>query len=246
MPSARALLRAVLPQSLINRFVDWRADQFKRRMSGKSSEEIFTEIYERGIWGESRAGQRFYSGSGSHDPSITEPYVQAVEAFLESLPEKPDVVDLGCGDFAIGSRIREKCAGYVACDIVASLVEHHRATFADLNVTFKVVNIAKDELPAGDVAFIRQVLQHMSNAEIAAAIPKLRATYRYLVVTEHVPGVDFVANADKAPGADIRTVNGSGVVLTEPPFSLAPVEEQLLCEATEHGARIRTHLYRLK
>lgn len=214
-------------------------------MAGRTSEEIFTEIYERGIWGQSRTGERYYSGSGSHDEAITGPYIAAVEAFLDSFPEKPDVVDLGCGDFAIGARIKQKCKQYVACDIVPSLIEHHRAAHAGSDVRFEIVNLARDPLPAGDIAFIRQVLQHMSNAEIAAAIPKLKAQYRYLIVTEHVPAGEFVPNKDKAPGADIRTANGSGVVLTAEPFSLSVIEARLLCEGEEHGAKIQTYLYRL-
>jgi hypothetical protein len=246
VPSVRALLRTVLPQPAIDRLIQWRTEQFKRNVAGKSSEEIFTQIYERGIWGESRNGGHFYSGSGSHDAALTEPYVAAAHAFLDGFPEKPDVVDLGCGDFAIGSQIRSKCARYVACDIVSSHIAHHRLHHPDKTVEFEVVNLARDRLPAGDVVFIRQVLQHVSNAEISAALPKLRAQYRYLVVTEHIPSGDFIPNVDKAPGADIRTAKGSGVVLTAPPFSLMPVEELVMCEADEHGARVRTILYRLK
>lgn len=243
---AMALLRAIIPDRLVRQLTQWRAEQFKRAMAGKSSAEIFTRIYEQGIWGHARDGGAFYSGSGSHDPTVTDPYVAAVGAFLETLKGKPDVVDLGCGDFAIGTRIRPFCGRYIACDIVPTLIEHHKRAHAGLDVDFRVVNLATDPLPPADVAMVRQVFQHMSNDEIAAALEKIRTAYRYLVLTEHVPKAAFMANLDKSPGADIRTANGSGVVVTDPPFSLAPVESRILCEAHEHSAVVRTWAYRLR
>jgi len=48
------------------------------------------------------------------------------------------------------------------------------------------------------VVFIRQVLQHLSNAHILRAIPKIAASYRFLVLTEHLPlGEAFTPNLDK-------------------------------------------------
>jgi hypothetical protein len=52
------------------------------------------------------------------------------------------------------------------------------------NLEFRELDIAKDELPLGDCAILRQVLQHLSNAEISCG-RKLYA-YKYVLLTEHL------------------------------------------------------------
>jgi len=110
----------------------------------------------------------------------------------------------------------------------------------------QVVDIASDPLPPGDVVLIRQVLQHLSNADIAAALAKISA-YEYAVITEHVPAAGpFKPNIDKPSGAEIRLSLQSGIVLTEPPFSLRPVSQDVLCEVPAFAGVIRTVAYRLR
>lgn len=243
----RDAMKTVLPGAWVQSIRQRRARLFSQQCTGLDAQQIFSRIYESGAWG--RSGDRaqpFFSGSGSHDEAIVAPYVEAVRAFLATFERKPDVVDLGCGDFSVGARLRPCCGAYTACDIVPQLIEFNRTRFAALDVDFRTVDLIADPLPAGDVVFVRQVLQHLSNAQIAQAIPKIRAAYRFLVLTEHLPGLpDFVPNLDKQPGIGVRTGAGSGVVLTRPPFDLAPVDERVLCEVTEFGGVIRTTLYTL-
>jgi hypothetical protein len=243
----REAVRTMLPGAWVQSIRRRRARLFARQCEGMDARQIFSKIYEDSAWGRSGdPSQPFFSGSGSHDDAIITAYVDAVRAFLASFERKPDVVDLGCGDFFVGARLRPWCGAYTACDIVPELIAFNRTKFAELDVDFRTVDLVADTLPAGDVVFIRQVLQHLSNAQIAQALPKIRATYRFLVLTEHLPGMpDFVPNLDKQPGAGVRTGAGSGVVLTRPPFDLAPVDERVLCDVAEFGGVIRTTLYTL-
>jgi len=215
-----------------------------RQTEGGSPAQTFSRVYEGGHWGR-RFGRKFYSGPGSHDPRIIGPYIESVSAFLREFPKPPDVVDLGCGDFHIGSNLRRYCGQYTACDVVPDLVKYNAAKFSDLRVNFQCVDMVADALPSGQVAFIRQVLQHLSNAQIAKILPKLRQ-YRALVITEHLPAASgFSANLDHDFGSGIRIERNSGVVLTEPPFSLQVADERELC--CVHGGEgvIRTVAYRL-
>jgi hypothetical protein len=68
---------------------------------------------------------------------------------------------------------------------------------------------------------LRQVLQHLSNRQIQAILPKL-ARYRWVIVTEHLPSERsrVVANLDKVHGSHVRIADRSGVYLDQPPFSL--------------------------
>lgn len=95
-----------------------------------------------------------------------------MSSFLNALG-KPDVVDLGCGDFKVGSQLRPWCGRYTACDVVPDLIAFNRTAFTQLDVDFRVLDMVEDPLPAGDVVFVRQVLQHLSNAAISKAIAKI-------------------------------------------------------------------------
>jgi hypothetical protein len=212
---------------------------------GDSPADTFSRVYQGSHWGR-RLGKKFYSGPGSHDPLIIGPYVASVSAFLREFPEPPDVVDLGCGDFHIGSNLRRDCGRYTACDVVPDLVKYNAARFSDRRVNFQCVDMVDDPLPPGEVAFIRQVLQHLSNAQIMKIVPKLRQ-YPVLVVTEHLPAVaGFTPNLDHEFGSGIRVKRNSGVVLTAPPFKLEVAEERELCCVHAADGAIRTVAYRTR
>ena len=183
--------------------------------------------------------------SGSRNERVVGPYIAAVRAFLGTFPQPPNVVDLGCGDFAVGARLRSACAGYIGCDVVPALVERNRRLFSHLNVDFCCSDVVASALPPGDVVFLRQVLQHLDNRQIASVLRKI-PQYPWAVITEHVPAAErFRANVDKPIGPGTRLRLGSGLVVTQSPFDLAPVEERLLCEVKSEGALIRTVAYKL-
>ena len=82
-------------------------------------------------------------------------------------------------------------------------------------------------MPSGDCAIIRQVLQHLSNAEVQAIVNKL-ANFKYLILTEHLPKGDFIPNKDILSGQGIRLKKKSGINLLAPPFHLKVKEEKQL------------------
>lgn len=209
---------------------------------GLSAREAFSHVYQRRLWG---GGPGFNSGPGSRDPQIVQPYVAAVEAWAKGLGPM-DAVDLGCGDFTVGRQLRPLFGRYVACDVVPDLIADLKAGPDAENVEFHCLDLALDPLPAGDVIFIRQVLQHLPNASIHALIPKL-GRYRWLVLTEHLPASsDFPPNRDKPIGPEIRLSEGSGVDLCAEPFLLQAKEQHVLCEVPQFGGLIRTTVYRLR
>jgi hypothetical protein len=112
-----------------------------------------------------------------------------------------------------------------------------------LGVEFKTLNMIEDELPPGDIAFVRQVLQHLSNDQIAKFVARASACYKFLVVTEHLPSdANFKHNSDKLTGPGTRMGHDSGVVLTSPPFNLRPQMEKQLCriDSVDTGVLVTT------
>lgn len=204
-------------------------------------ERIFAEIYRDNEWGGGKGA--YYSGAGSHDSAIIEPYVKAVRALLSSLPGKPAVIDLGSGDFNVGRHFVDFVRHYYACDIVPDLQEYNRQHFVFSNVEFLCVNAVENELPAGDVVCIRQVLQHLSNAQIQQVIDRCQKYGRW-IVSEHLADASgFIPNVDISAGCGTRVLFKSGVVLTAPPFNVTGYSTRTLCEVYGYGGVIRTTLF---
>lgn len=211
----------------------------------KSRTDIFEEIYNNAVWG-SKPGQKFCSGTGSHLPQITEPYLKSVSTWLRKYNPHLSGVDLGCGDFNLGSRLRNFIGEFAACDISKSVIDENIKRYKDLDIDFFCLDIVKDELPNGDIAFLRQVLQHLSNTEIKIILKKIGQKYKYLVITEHIPLGDYAPNIEKSTGSHIRLTLNSGVNVEATPFSLKYIEREVLCEVVHERSLIKTIAYRLK
>jgi SAM-dependent methyltransferase len=206
--------------------------------------DAMAQIYEKNLWGEGESD--FYSGIGSHHPELVEPYLDAVSSFLTSFHPPLTVCDLGCGDFNVGKELVKHTKKYIAVDIVDDLIEHNRKSYKFENVEFRCLDITEDELPEGDCALLRQVLQHLSNQEIKQIVEKLSA-YKYVILTEHIPERNFEANKDIISGQGIRLKKKSGVDLLAPPFNLKiKREKQLLSVPAKEGkGDIVTVLYEM-
>lgn len=244
---ALSRLRAILPTSLLNLRGAYVLSRERKRFGKLSPKEIFSTIYNERLWGSSTDSKHeFFSGSGSLDEEIVNPYLIAVGDFFRSLDFIPNVVDLGCGNFSVGSKIRPLCRNYIACDVVDRVVNWNREKYQDMKVEFKVLNIVDDELPQGDVVFLRQVLQHLSNHQIQCILLKIATKYKYLILTEHIPNSTmFISNIDKSTGQNIRLGIDSGIIVTDAPFSLPVLDEKCLCEVRKRGGIIRTNVYKL-
>ena len=182
--------------------------------------ETFRKIYATKAWGGN--GERFSSGAGSRGDAA-ELYCSFVTKFIVERGIR-SVVDLGCGDFAVGQQIVDRTGIlYTGVDIVPELIEHHKSTVADSRVNFACVDIARDNPPDADLCLIRQVLQHLSNREIAQVLANVR-DYRYTLISEDVPIRPKMFNRDKPHGPDVRSYYGSGVYVDEPPFSMTVSE----------------------
>jgi hypothetical protein len=208
------------------------------------TKEAMEQVYEMKLWGGNTSD--FYSGMGSHHPEVINPYIEVVSSFLRSFQNRLTVCDLGCGDFNIGKELVNYTTKYHAVDIVTSLIERNIEKYKEDHLEFQCLDIAIDELPSGDCALLRQVLQHLSNTEIQRIVGKLRV-FRYIIVTEHLPEGDFISNKDIISGQGIRLKKQSGVNLTAAPFNLKVKEEMQLSSSILNGQKgtIVTTLYKI-
>lgn len=214
----------------------------KRNKKPWPTKKAMQQVYQERLWGS--GASEFYSGEGSHLPEIVEPYVKTVIDFLSQFNKNISVCDLGCGDFNIGKELVSYTEKYIALDIVPELILRNQNLFQIPNLEFHCLDIAKDDLPIADCAIIRQVLQHLSNAEVLQITRKLKL-YKYIIVTEHLPSDEFIANVDIISGQGTRLKKKSGIQLLQPPFNLKIVEENELLKVTDQHGVIVTNLYKL-
>lgn len=214
----------------------------KREKKPWPTKEAMEQVYEMKLWGSDKA--KFYSGEGSHNVEIVSPYIAAITSFLTAFSIPLTVCDLGCGDFNVGKELVKYTSKYIAVDIVPELIVHNKEKFKEENLEFHCLDIAKDELPIVDCVLIRQVLQHLSNSEVAQVVDKL-ANFKYVILTEHLPKADFVANKEIISGQGTRLKKQSGLNLLISPFNFKIKEQKQLITVSlkENKGVIVTTLY---
>ncbi len=197
--------------------MDKKENQSKKPKTPWPTKAAMTQVYEKKLWGGNQTD--FYSGEGSHRPEIVNPYIAAVTTFLNSFENAITVCDLGCGDFNVGKELVQHTQKYTALDIVPSLIARNKEKYKAPNLEFQCLDIATANLPSADCAILRQVLQHLSNAEVKSIVHKL-AAFKYVILTEHIPEGEFVPNKDIISGQGNRLKKRSGVNLLAAPFNL--------------------------
>jgi hypothetical protein len=241
----KSTIKNVTPQFLLKLRRQQQVKSLRKSNAKKPIKDVFTGIYEQHQWGGSSGS--YCSGSGS-TPFHAALYAEMINNLIAD-KNIATMVDLGCGDFAVGSQIDRKRINYIGIDIVENLIEFNIGRFSDEHTSFVCLNAVENVLPDGDLCAIRQVLQHLSNDEISIILQKV-GKYKYVLVTEHypAPNIQIRPNLDKVHGADTRIVDGSAVYLDKPPFNIPSETIKLVLdvEAMHYleckGERIKTFL----
>jgi SAM-dependent methyltransferase len=124
------------------------------------------------------------------------------------------VVDAGCGDWQFSQAIDWKGINYLGVDIVQSVVETNQRKFGAANIRFAVADIVRDELPRADLLLVKDVLQHLSNADIARFLEQL-PRYRHVLIVNDVLPDSLTGESKDIPSGGFRPFDP-----TQPPHSL--------------------------
>ena len=195
-----------------------------------NAEEIFSEIYRKKLWGGD--GRDFYSGRGSEHFN-TEIYRKYLQDFIRQR-NITSVVDVGCGDFQLGSLINWQNVEYTGIDVVGELIKKNNEFYSTKNIKFIRRDVLCDNLPSADLCLMRQVLQHFCNEDIRKVLPKLQK-YKYVLITDGLPvSTPRVKNVDKPTDHHNRCFHRyrSGLYLEAPPFNL---EGQVVLNYTDRS-----------
>lgn len=255
----KSLVKRMLPASFLRRYRRFQTVRIHKKHlemeqevnREKDIETVFTEIYAQNKWGGIKG--TFHSGSGTGEEQIVSAYISKIsDLSCKEQFENMTFVDIGCGDFVVGSQLLSLCAQYIGVDIVKELIDKNTKMFGSPTTQFRQLNAVDDVLPDGDVCFIRQVFQHLSNQQIISILNKL-GKYNWVFITEHYPKDSNLTqpNVDKIHGADIRLYENSGVYLSYAPFNLPPSSLTQVLEVVGSGSGenydqgvIRTYLYK--
>ena len=172
----KKFLKLVLPDFLIKYLIKIHWEIELKKFKKMNNYDIFKKIYTDKLWTpeNEKNNFKFYSGVGSHKTELTKEYIIKTTQFLKSFKQKPDILELGCGDFGLSSKLVEFSNNFIACDIFDQLIEINKIKYNNLKVEFRVVDMTKDNLPKADICIVRYVLQHLSNEMIIKFITKIK------------------------------------------------------------------------
>lgn len=143
--------------------------------------EVFTEIYRSKKWGD---------GSGGGSDNRAKPYCDFVTR-LASGYSGGTVLDIGCGDGVVASRINLGHMTYIGVDAAQGF------------------DALTDELPPSDLVLCKEVLQHLSNDQVELLLQR----------TDHYPVRLFTSMTGPGTNVDIETGDSRPVDLSLPPFN---------------------------
>ncbi len=177
--------------------------KFKNRK--KPTEEIFTEIYQKRLWGnyESR------SGRGS-DLIHTEKIRKGLPKLLNEL-EVTSILDIPCGDYYWLKEINLDSISYTGADIVNEMIVYNQENYSKKNREFIKLDIRNESLPKVDLILCRDLFLHLSIDDIFKSIKNIKKSKsKYLLITSNKA---TFKHSDISSGG-VRPVN-----LLNPPFN---------------------------
>ena len=217
--SVVAVLVAALVVLLYREFAR-EPDESERR------KRTFELIYAERGWG---AGEQ---GKGSSGVGSTLEFTKLYRVFLQDFLAAHgihSVVDAGCGAWEFSQAIDWNGIDYLGVDIVAPVIEANQRRFGAANIRFAVADIVRDELPPADLLLVKDVLQHLSNADVNRFLAQL-PRYRHVLIVNDVHPGSLTGELKDIRSGEFRTFDPS-----QPPHSL-PGTKVL---AWRHGAHTK-------
>jgi hypothetical protein len=152
----------------------------KNRFKLSNSSNVFETIYTKNWWNSNES----FSGEGST--------VSATKTLRKMLPivwekyEIKTVLDIPCGDFNWMKEVDKSNIIYTGGDVVKKIIDANNQKYQGKSITFKVLDITKDNLPQVDMIFCKDCLQHLSHDSVRKALINFKKSgSKYLLVTSY-------------------------------------------------------------
>jgi SAM-dependent methyltransferase len=198
----RRLLRAVPGAGATQRFLR------ERLLAGLLRRRRFVTYYAANYW----RGEESRSGRGSSLVQ-TQALRQALPDLLRTLGVR-SLLDVPCGDFHWMKRVPLDGIAYTGADIVPALVADLRARHGGTGRRFMLLDLVATTPPPADLLLCRDLLVHLSFAEIEPVLRNIRRSGATWLLTTTFPNRP---SNQELLGCDWRPLN-----LQAPPFGFPP------------------------
>lgn len=194
-------------------------------------EKVFTEIYDKGVWGKNKQGVGHSGGGSDYKNALA--YIKFLEEFM-ALKEVRSVVDFGCGDWTFSQHVNWSGIEYLGIDVVKKVIENNTEKYSSSNVTFISADGVNYELPEADLIVCKDVLQHLPNDDIKLFLKQLYK-FKHCLITNDIDPHPQNNNAQISVG------NWRPIDLTIAPFNLKA--EKIFIYKGDIGGRYKQVFY---
>jgi len=166
-------------RTIANR-LEYAAHRDKHTFKLKGHKDIFTQIYKQNFWGSRESG----SGPGSQINTT-----KKIRRMLPQIWKKYSIktfLDIPCGDYNWMKEVDKIGIEYIGADIVKHVIANNSKIYKAPNVSFKILDATKDNLPKVDMIFCKDCLQHLSYENVWKVLRNFkRSGSKYLLVTSY-------------------------------------------------------------
>ncbi len=169
--------------------------------------DVFFRIYSEHQWGwpsSPRKNEQFYSGGGTElENDKNGQYVKLVQEFVNK-PDVKTVIEIGCGDWEVSSRIDWSRVAYRGYDVVPEVVEYNRHQYGCANIKFECRDVfycdpaemAMVDAPvSADLLIVKDVFQHLPPSMCVDFVRAIPSRFKYNLITNDLGG-----NTEIKPG----------------------------------------------
>lgn len=148
------------------------------------NQRVFTTIYQKDLFNARSQNDNSVSKSGSGSDLVQTKEVIEQLPILFKKYHIQRVLDIPCGDFFWMQKVDLTGIQYTGGDIVADVIKANQSQYASDTISFREIDIINDDLPRVDLIFCRDLLVHLKNQQIIAALKNCkRSGSKYLLTT---------------------------------------------------------------
>jgi len=148
------------------------------------NQRVFTKIYQQDLFNTRSSNDYNVSKSGSgSDLEQTKELIEKLPVLFQKYKIQ-SILDLPCGDFFWMQKVDLTGIQYTGGDIVADVVKSNNTKYASDSISFREIDIINDDLRKVDLILCRDLLVHLKNQQIIAALKNIKSSgSKYLLTT---------------------------------------------------------------
>ena len=220
------ILIIILLNFIYNKINKKKNSLFIENFNNNNIIKAFTEVYDTNTWGDNKdPNYKGSSGLGSSIAYNEKTYIPFMQNFFKEYNIKT-VVDLGCGDFVIGTLLYENTnIDYTGYDAYKGVIDNNNNKFNE-NKNFNFIHLDftseldRINLKTADLCIIKDVLQHLPNSTITNFMDYIIKSkkYKYILIINcynTTPG-----NKDNLERQDIKAGDFSSLSALRHPLTI--------------------------